>query len=238
MRITLKLAAATMSALALVSAAGCTGEDGDNGKTPQTQLTPAQRLSAAKATLDAAPSVHLRLTSDSVPSGARGVVAAEGWAKHPPAFKGTFKVTLAGVQADAEIISVDGATYAKLPLTPAMTKINPADFGLPDPAVLFGSTDKGIATLLTATKDPVAGDRVRKGSEILTTIKGTLPGPAVVDLFLIGDRSGSFTVSYSLTEQQQLREVRLVGPFFGSGTTSTYTLTLDKYGEAVTITKP
>ena len=236
MRISGKLAAAGLSALCAVTVASCTSSQ-DGAAPGQTQLSPAQRLAAAKAKVDAAPSVHLQLASSNVPQGASGVVAADGWGKHPPAFKGTFKVTLKGVQADAEITSLGGDVYAKLPLIPGTNKIDPKTFGLPDPAVLF-SPDKGLTTLLTATTSPSAGEKVRRGSEVLSTIKGTLPGKAVTDLFLIGDSNGTFSATYGLTDAQELRQVAIAGPFFGSGTTSTYTLTLDQYGQPVTITTP
>ncbi|MGO4600158.1 LppX_LprAFG lipoprotein [Terrabacter sp. 2RAF25] len=236
MRSTGKLAAAVLSALCAVTVASCSSNGGDAAP-GQTQLSPAQRLAAAKAKVDAATSVHLKLASANVPQGASGVVSADGWGKHPPAFKGTFKVTLKGIQADADITSVDGKVYAKLPLIPGTNEIDPKQFNLPDPAVLF-STDKGLTTLLTATSAPTAGAQVRQGSEVLTTIKGTVPGKAVTDLFLIGDSSGSFTATYGLTDSQELRQVAIAGPFFGAGSSSTYTLTLDQYGQPVTITKP
>jgi lipoprotein LprG len=236
MRITGKLVAAALSALCALSLASCSG-DQQGSSSAQTQLSPAQRLAAAKAKVDAASSVHLKLDSSNVPTGASGVVSADGWGKHPPAFKGTFKLVLNGIQADAELTSVDGEVYAKLPLIPGTHKIDPKTFGLPDPAVLF-APDKGLSTLLTATTSPVAGKQVRTGSEVLTTINGTLPGSAVADLFLIGDRNGTFDVTYGLTDAQELRQVTLTGPFFGPGTSSTYTLTLDQYGQPVTITKP
>jgi lipoprotein LprG len=236
MRTTGKLAAAVLSALCVVTAGSCSSDAGDPAP-GQTQLSPAQRLAAAKAKVDAAPSVHLKLASADVPQGATGVVSADGWGKHPPAFKGTFKVTLNGVQADAEITSLEGKVYAKLPLIPGTQEIDPKAFSLPDPAMLF-STDKGLTTLLTATGSPAAGEQVRQGAEVLTTIKGTVPGKAVTDLFLVGDGNGSFTATYGLTDAQELRQVVLTGPFFGAGSTSTYTLTLDQYGQPVTITKP
>ena len=236
MRITGKLAAAALSALCVVGVASCSSDP--EGTTPSaSQLSPAQQLAAAKAKVDASPSVHLKLASSDVPEGSSGVVSADGWGKHPPAFKGTFKVTLNGVQADAEITSLDGEVYAKLPLIPGTNKIDPKTFGLPDPAVLF-SPDKGLTTLLTATTSPVAGEKVRQGSEVLSTITGTVPGKAVTDLFLIGDSNGTFKVTYGLTDSQELRQVLITGPFFGPGTTSTYTLTLDQYGTPVTIEKP
>ena len=232
-----KIAAAVLSALCVAGVAACTG-DGDAARpTQQAELTAAQRLAAAKEKVDAASTVRLKLASSNVPKGASGVVSADGVGAHPPAFKGTFKVSLSGVPADAELTSVGGEVWAKLPLVPGTNKIDPATFGLPDPAVLF-STDKGITTLLTATQSPTVGEKTRKGSEVLTTVKGTIPGTAVVDLFLIGDRNGTFDAAYGLTDSQELRTVALTGPFFGPGTTSTYSLTLDQYNAPVTIEKP
>ena len=235
MRIPVKLAAAALTVLAATGLVGCTSDEG-NPPAP-TPPSPAQRLAAAKAKIDAAPSVHLTLTSSAVPKDASGVLSGDGWGAHPPAFKGTLKGRFAGIPADVEIVSVGGEVWAKLPFIPGMNKIDPKTFGVPDPAALF-ATDKGLSSLLTATQSPAEGDKVRNGSEVLTTIKGTVPGANVVDLFGIGDRNGSFQASYGLTEQDELRQVDLTGPFFGAGTASTYTVTLDQYGTPVTITKP
>jgi lipoprotein LprG len=231
-----RLAAAAIAALCLVTTAACSG----NTDTPSpTQSTPsaAQRLAAAKATVDAAPSVHLKLESKDLPEGSNGIISADGWGKHPPAFKGTFKVRLGGIQADAEITSVDGVVYAKLPFVPGTREVDPASLGLPDPATLF-STEAGLTSLLTKTTNPTVTGQVRAGTEVLTTITGTIPGDAVVDLFKIGDRNGTFAATYGLTTSDELRTVTLTGPFFGAGTTSTYLLTLDQYGQPVTITAP
>ncbi len=234
MRIPVKVVAA-LSALCMAGLAGCSGGDGNNPA--PTQRTTAQRLAAAKQKVDAAPTVHLKLASSAVPKGASGVLSGDGWGAHPPAFKGTLKGVFSGLPADVEIISVGGEVWAKLPLIPGMNKLDPKTFGVPDPASLF-SPDTGLSSLLTATQGPVEGDRIRNGSEVLTTIKGKIPGAKVVDLFLIGDRNGSFDASFGLTDAQELRQVAVTGPFFGSGTSSTYTLTLDQYGTPVTITKP
>ncbi|WP_404389081.1 LppX_LprAFG lipoprotein [Humibacillus xanthopallidus] len=236
MRMMGRLAAAALAALCLVTTSACTG----SGDTPSpTQSTPsaAQRLTAAKAKVDAAPSVHLTLASKDVPEGSNGIISADGWGKHPPAFKGTFKVRLAGIEGDAEITSVDGAVYAKLPFVPGTREIDPTSLGLPDPATLF-STDAGLTGLMTKTTSPTVSGQVRAGSEVLTTITGTIPGAAVVDLFGIGDRAGTFDVTYGLTEGDELRQVTLTGPFFGASTSSSYVLTLDQYGQPVTITAP
>ena len=237
MRLPKSIVSTALAALCLVGVSACSSSADTPSPTQSTEISPAQRLAAAKTRADVATSFHLRLTSTDVPDGADGIISAEGVGQHPPAFKGTFKVRLRGIEADAEVISVSGDVYAKLPLVPGMNKIDPQTFGLPDPAVLF-STDKGLTTLLTATSNPTKGEPVRLGSEVLSTISGTVPGANVVDLLTIGDRNGTFAATYGLTTDQQLRQVVLTGPFFGAGTTSTYTLVLDRYGEPVTIEKP
>ncbi|MEO7752907.1 MAG: LppX_LprAFG lipoprotein [Terracoccus sp.] len=237
MRLTGRLTAAAISALCLLGASGCSGDDAKPAPTQQAAPSAAQRLAVAKTTLDSTPSVHLTLTGSDLPEGTNGIISADGVGTHPPAFKGTFKVRLGGIEADAEITSVDGDVYAKLPLIPGTNKIDPKTFGVPDPATLF-STDTGITSLLTATAEPTLGGQVRNGSDVLTTVTGTLPGASVVDLFGIGDRNGTFAATYGLTDADELRTVKLTGPFHGAGTTSTYSLVLDRYGDPVTIVKP
>lgn len=237
MRIRGRIVAVGLSGLCLLGAAACSGDSGSPSPTQQAELTPAQRLAAAKSTVDAATSLHLTLTSSNVPDDASGIVSAEGVGTHPPAFQGTFNVKIRGVQADAEVTAVGGDVWAKLPFVPGTNKIDPAQFGLPDPAGLF-SPDTGLTTLLTATTDLKAGGQTRKGAEVLTTITGTLPGSAVVDLFRIGDRTGSYATTYGLTDTNELRQVELTGPFFGARSESTYNLTLDQYDQPVTISPP
>ncbi len=236
MRIPGRLAAAALAALCLVSTAACSG-DGGTPSPSQTAPSAAQRLASAKATVDKATSVHLTLTSKDVPQGTNGIISADGVGAHPPAFKGTFKVRLAGVEADAEVTSVDGSVYAKLPFLPVTQKVDPKTVGIPDPATLF-STDAGLTTLLTKTTAPTIAGQTRAGSEVLTSVTGSIPGAAVVDLFQVGDRTGSFAAAYGLTDTNELRTVSIAGPFYGAGTTSTYLLTLDQYGAPVTITAP
>ena len=237
MRLPKSIVSASLATVCLVGVSACSNDTPTPSPTQTTEISPAQRLEAAKTKVDAATSFHLKLTSADVPDGASGIISADGVGQHPPAFKGTFKVRLRGVEADAEVVSLNGDVYAKLPLIPGMNKIDPKTFGLPDPATLF-STDKGLTTLLTTTSNPTKGEPVRLGSEVLSTISGTVPGANVVDLLGIGDRNGTFAVTYGLTDDQQLRQVVLKGPFFGAGSSSTYTLVLDKYGEPVTIEKP
>ena len=57
------------------------------------------------------------------------------------------------------------------------------------------------------------------------------------DLFHLGDGTGTFAVSYGITESDQLRTATLTGPFFPPAE-ATYLLTLTDYGAPVEITSP
>lgn len=223
------LAAALAVGLAL---AGCSGSSDSAAK-----LSPSQRLAAAKQKVDAAGSVHLTLRSSGIPATSGGVLGAEGTGTHAPAFKGSLDARMSGIQVRVDVVATGGQLYLKLPFTTTFAPVDPKQYNAPDPATLF-SADKGLSTLLTATKDPKLGDRRRTGSEVVQTITGTVPGATVVDLLGTGDRSGTFDAAYGITDPGgQLRTITLTGPFF-PGARSTYTLTLDRYGKAVEISRP
>ncbi len=231
-----RLAVAVAVATSTAYLGACTSTE-PTPTTTTTTVSPAQRLGVIKATVDKATYVQMRLTSRDVADDAQGVLAATGVGAHPPAFKGVVTARVKGIQADIDIIAVGGKVYAKLPLLPGMREVSPKDLGAPDPATLF-SPDKGITSLLTATKSPAFGEPTRSGSEVLATIHGTLAGQRIVDIFWTGDPAADFGVTYGYVEDSgELRTVELTGPFFGS-TISSYQLTLDQYGQKVDIVAP
>jgi lipoprotein LprG len=199
--------------------------------------TPTQQLAAAKAQVDAASSMHLTLRSAGIPPTVNGALGADGSGTHAPAFKGTLDARISGFEATVEVVSIDRLLYVKLPFTTAFVQADPKTYNAPDPAQLF-ATQGGITSLLTATVNPVEGPQIRLGPEVLTTITGTLPGASVARLLNIGDATKTFNVTYGITDPGgELRTVTMTGPFY-QGATSTYTLTLDKYGVPVAISKP
>jgi len=213
------------------------GASGDAGK-----LTAAEQLAAAKAKADAATSMHLTLRSSGIPETANGVLAADGSGTHAPAFKGTLDARIAGFSAKVEVVAIDKLLYLKLPFTTEFTEADPKEYNAPNPALLFAK-EGGITSLMTATTNLVEGKATRSGADVLKTITGKLPGANIVKLLNFGDPAKTFDVTYGITEPGgELRSVTLVGPFFKSGTstpvTSTYTVTLDKYGAPVEISKP
>ncbi len=229
------LRARWLALVAMVAiSAGCAGGTPDPGPTA---LTAAERLAQVKAVVDAASSVHLALTSTGVPDDANGVLGLDGVGTHPPAFKGSISARMAGVVASIEVVALSGVVHVKLPLTTIYRAEDPATLGAPDPAELLAA-ERGVTSLLTAVQSPTLSGQQRVGAEVVATYTGSVPGQAVVDLFGIGTAASSYAVTFGVVEQSgQLRTVQLTGPFYGAAS-ATYLLTLDRYGEPVTITAP
>jgi lipoprotein LprG len=218
------------AALTLVSCSG-------GSQTPATTVPPAEQLAAARATLEKSPAVTLTLQATGLPGKAIGVSAANGTGLFkPPSFKGTLNATVGGVTGTVDVIAVDQDVYMKF-FTPGYDTIDPKTYGAPNPAQLF-NPQTGVTSLIGKTQNPVKGGQVRDGSDVLNTFTGTVPGAAVADLFVIGDRNGTFGVTYGLTDTtSELRSVVLKGPFY-AGSTSTYTLHLTSLPQPVAITRP
>ena len=230
------LAAPLVLGLALGGLSACNGDDksgGDSGQTPE------QVLAAAKKTLDATSGVHIELATKNLPSGITGITSADGTGVHPSAFEGTFKLSVSGLPADADVIAVGGKTYAKNSLLlPDWTQIDPKDYGAPDPAKLM-DPDGGFSGLLEADQVK-AGDSVRGGKdnkEILTEYTGTIASDAVKAL--VPAAEGDFSFTYTISDDDQLRQAVLKGAFYGQDHGDvTYTLTLDGYGTTKDIKAP
>lgn len=230
----MRLRAVVVAMLLAAGAGSCTGSAPSPGPD---EPSAAQRLAAAKAKVDAAPSMHLALTSKDLPPQVTGIVSADGWGAHPPAFTGSFQMTVRGTPTGTDVIAVDGVVYARLPFVGRFARVDPQTLGAPDPARLF-DPGSGLTSLLLATSDPATAGQTRRGSEVLTAVRGGLDGARIAQLFGVGDPAGRYAVVYGLTDPAgELRTVELTGPFF-AGAVSTYSLTLDRYGEPVDIRAP
>lgn len=203
-----------------------------------TAPTAADRLAQAEQTLIEAGSVHLLLEGTGLPESGSYIVGADGsGTMEPPAFEGTITARIAGIQADVPTVAVDDKLYVKLPFTPGYAETDPETLNVPDPAQLF-DPEAGVVSLLTQTEDPQFGEQSRAGRDVVQEVTGTLPGQVVVDLLMAGSPEAEFDVTYGLVEESwQVRTVTITGPFYPPAE-STYTLTLDQYGEPVTVTAP
>jgi lipoprotein LprG len=233
-----RLVAAPLALGLALGAGGCGGEDdsGDGGD----QASPDEVLAAAKKSLDETSGVTITLSTDDLPGGVTGITSAEGTGVHPSAFEGTFKLSVNGLPADADVVAVEGKTCAKNSLLlPDWTGIDPSTYGAPDPAKLM-EPDGGFSGLLASAADVEAGESVRGGEdnkEILTEYTGTIASEAVEAL--IPTAEGGFAFTYTISDDDELREAVLKGAFYGKDEGDvTYTITLDDYGTEKEITAP
>ena len=228
-----------LALVVLLALTGCTDNKKSGGSaTPADD--PAALLSAAKQTLDQTTSVHLVLTGRDIPNGAVALTKGDGVATHAPAFKGKLGVVSGGSPIEADVTAVDGKVYVKPSFSPSYLQFSPkqlADLGAPDPAV-FLDPAKGVPSLLTALENPVIKGESRQGSAVVTEVTGTLPGSALTGIFPKAPKDKDFQASFKIDKSsKQLLAATVSGPFYTSATTA-YDLTLDKYGEPVTISAP
>jgi lipoprotein LprG len=228
------------SSLALVATIALTGCSSGSKKASATAsaTTPASMLATAKKTLDDTSGVHLKLTSDNIPSGQSGLINGEGDGSHAPAFKGSIgvRIPVAGT-VTVPIVAVNGSVWAKTPLKSSMSKIDPKQFGAPDPAQIFAK-DKGFSSLLVATRSPKFGAKQRDGKDVVQTVTGTLPGAAIKRTLSFGMTGESYAATYLITDSGELRSAKLTGEFYQGTNDTSYTVEFTKYGEKVAISQP
>jgi len=213
-----------------IAGAGCSQEK-KSGTNPRTVLA------AAKRHLDTTSGVRLGLKADSLPTGVNGLLAADGVGTHAPAFTGSIKVAVGGVNADAAVVATGGKVYAKLPFTSKFTPINPADYGAPDPADLLGRQG-GLSSMLTSARNVKEGAQVRDGKRVLTRYTATVPGRTVAAIIPSARSSAQFDAVFTIDDQQRLAKAVLRGPFYPKADDVRYTVTFDDYGTRRVIRAP
>lgn len=221
-----------LGAAAVVLLTGCGGSaSGGAGSTDPQAL-----LSGAKAVLDRSPSLHFALTSTGTTGTGTIITGGSGDVARPDSLQGTFTVEQSGFSASIGVLAGGGRFYAKLPFSSAFTATDPATYGVGNPAQLLSPTN-GLSSLLLAISHPHLDGQTRIGSEVADLVQGTVPGAAVP---VLPDDNRSVPVSVVaaiVPGSHQLRRVTLQGPFT-SAATSTYTVMLTNYGEAVHVTLP
>lgn len=221
-----------------VTLAGCSDKKDDAAA--NTGDDPVALLTEVKKTIDEAASVHIVLTGRDLPDGGQTLASGDGVATHAPAFKGKLTVRAAGAPIDAEVVAVGSKVYAKLPFTPKFIELPPsqlAGLGAPDPAVLL-DPEKGLTSVLPTLKDPVIKGETRDGARVLTEVTGSVQGKNLQGIFPKAPADQDFPSTFKIDKDtKQLVSATITGPFY-DGATSSYDVTLDKYGEQVTITKP
>jgi lipoprotein LprG len=222
--------------LSLPMLAACSG--GDEGGGEADEATPEEVLADAATTLTETSGVELTLSTDQLPQGVSGITRAVGTVTNAPAFEGSITVVFAGQTVDVPVVALEDTVYAQLPFTPGYDKVNPKEYGAPDPSGLIG--DDGFAGLLGLTESPEAGESVRGGAdntEILTTYSGTVPGDAM-DAIIPSSSGDSFDVEWQVSDDGELRKATLTGVFYPRADPMTYTVDFADYGTEKDITAP
>ena len=214
--------------------AGCNGgSDATQADTSELQ----KRLTAARTIIDESETVDVSLATPSLPDGVSGLLSATGQGNHTPAFKGKVKIVAGGSTLSADVVSAEGTLKAKTSFSPMYLKIDPESLRAPDPAALLDA-ENGVTQILDQTKDLKAGDKSRDGADVLTTITGTLPGSVVATIIPSSDEAATFVVKYRLTDDNELRDATIKGPFYPNGGDVTYTVKLATSDQPVTIKVP
>lgn len=216
--------------LALTALAGCGGHS---------SLSPSDALARAKHHLDTTSGVHLTLTSADVPSGVTAPSKADGVLTSKPAFQGTITLPIMGISASIGVVAVGDRVWAKLPFTTSYQPIDPATYGVPDPARLLSPSD-GISNLLAESTGVSAGSSQRGGADdktILTEYDATVPGTDMAKV--IPNATGPFRAAYTIDDSGYLDSAKLTGRFDGAAHPAfTYTVTLSDYGATQDISAP
>ncbi len=184
--------------------------------------------------------MHIVLTGRDLPGSGQSLASGDGVATHAPAFKGKLTVRSGSSPIDADVVAVGNKVYVKLPYTTKFIELPPsqlAGLGAPDPAILLDPS-KGLTSVLPTLKDPEIKGETREGAKVLTEITGTVQGKSLQGIFPKAPADQNFPSTFKIDkDSKQLVSATISGPFYQGATTS-YDVTLDKYGEQVEITKP
>ncbi|WP_158604383.1 LppX_LprAFG lipoprotein [Nocardioides mangrovicus] len=224
------LALAVVLALGLV--AGCGG--GSAAEKKARSLSPSQRLAAAQKYLDDAKAVTIALSTPKLPKGTQGILKATGVGTKAPAFEGKISVVQSGLSVEVPVIAVDGDTYIKF--GGSYQKIDPDDFGAPDPASLF-TAGGGLSSVLSGVKDLKKGKDTREGKQVLSTLTGRVAG-SKVGAIIPSAENQDFDATFTLDSTNHLVTAKIKGPFYPGADDVTYTVGFSRYGKTVKITKP
>jgi lipoprotein LprG len=195
-------------------------------------------LARAKKVIDEASSVHFALSSENAPDTGTGLLGGEGDVVRPASFEGTLQVLVAGSSVDVQVVSVDDTVYAQLPFTSGFSVVDPAQFGVGDPADVL-DTEAGISQFLEFAKSPKLGKERRVGGEVVREVTADIPGNLVEQVLTSQDPSQPVHAVFAIaSDSGELRRAQLTGPFFTADEDATYTIELSDFGADVEITAP
>lgn len=208
-----------------------------SGGAEEAEASPEEVLAAAKAALDETSGVRVTLSTEKLPPTVDGILRAEGVGTHDPAFEGDLKVASGGITVDVPVVAAQGKVMAKLPFTTKFVEVDPAAYAAPDPAGLM-EPEGGLSSLLTAAEDVQEGEQVRSGEDVLSSYTGTVPGEVVASIIPSATPDADFDATFTVDDEDHLREAVLTGAFYPQADDVTYTITFEQYDTSADITLP
>lgn len=208
-----------------------------SGGAEEADASPEEVLAAAKAALDETSGVRVTLSTEKLPPTVDGILRAEGVGTHDPAFEGDLKVASGGITVDVPVVAAQGKVKAKLPFTTKFVEVDPAAYAAPDPAGLM-EPEGGLSSLLTAAEDVEEGEQVRSGEDVLSSYIGTVPGEVVASIIPSATPDADFDATFTVDDEDHLREAVLTGAFYPQADEVTYTITFEQYDTSADIALP
>jgi hypothetical protein len=199
-------------------------------------LSPTALLAKAKATVNAAHSVHFQLHG-SGPSGPLNITAGQGDLVRPNALRGSLQVVRSGLLVTVKVVAKGTKLYLKLPFHNQYTPVKPAQLGIGNPDQLISRTH-GLASVLPAAQGVKAAGTTRLHGELLRRVSFHVPGKDIPVLPNAAPRQPVQVMVAIDPSSYELRQVTMTGPFVSAGKASTYVVTLTHYGEHVSVHLP
>ncbi|MGH9057280.1 MAG: LppX_LprAFG lipoprotein [Acidimicrobiales bacterium] len=229
---------ATLTAVglaALMAGAGACSSSG-HASTP-INANPNTLLSKAKAKLDSTQSVHFTLDGENVSNRGTNLSGGSGDIARPDLLQGSFTVLVNGFEANVGVASKGGVFEAKLPFSKHYAVTKPSSFGLSDPSTLL-DPNHGLSSLLSNASGPKVTRQERLSGELLDEVSFTVPGSTVPVLPDLKPSRPVGLVAAIDPSTYEVRQMVMTGPFTSASSNTTYTVTLTKYGEPVTVNLP
>jgi lipoprotein LprG len=96
----------------------------------------------------------------------------------------------------------------------------------------------GLSSLLTAAEGVEAGEQVRSGEDVLSSYTGTVSGDVVASIIPSATADADFDATFTVDDDDRLREAVLTGAFYPQADDVTYTITFEQYDTSADITLP
>lgn len=225
-----------VSVLALTGCVG--GADGESSGSSDPCASPEEAMTTATERLQETSGAEFTLRTDDEVEGT-GIVTADITVVRPAAAQGEFTVQTPLGAGSGEAIGIGEDVWVVAPpLFSNWTKIEPAQFNLPDLTGLLA--EDGLSSLLVGTEDLSDGEPQRDETDASRTYcyySGTVTAEQV-NAVIPTAGGKDFDVEYAVDGEGALRKATLRGDVYDTGSDLTYVLDVPAYDVEADIQPP